>query len=300
MDELIYSVIRRPYVFVFFTVYLIAAITHIGLNRTLVWTAVGWVIAFACEASSIRNGFPFGLYHYKEQNLQGELLIAGVPFWDSLSFTFLSYFSWTTAMLFWAPLHRSRTDFQRLETPELRRSPRVLILAAFLMMMIDVIIDPLTHQGDKWFLGDIYYYPNGGEHFDVPITNYMGWFFVGISTLTAYTLIERYAMPAAKGNETGIRWLPFGGLLGPLVFVGVIGFGLTITLMIGDLTLFWASAFIWITPIWLYLIRATRPESAAARADVAAFIDAWPESPIVRRCYPDGPYSGTHGSKPAQ
>jgi len=27
-------------------------------------------------------------------------------------------------------------------------------------------------------LGSIYYYPSGGAHFGVPISNYLGWFFV--------------------------------------------------------------------------------------------------------------------------
>lgn len=295
MDEFLFSIAKRPYVFVFFGIFLFAAITHIGLNRTLVWVVAGWIVAFACEASSIRNGFPFGLYHYREEALQGELLIAGVPFWDSLSFTFLSYFSWTTSMLYWGPIYRTR-DFQRLETRQLRRSPAVLLTAAWLMMMLDVIIDPLTHQGDKWFLGQIYYYPNGGEHFDVPITNYMGWFFVGLSVITAYTVIEKFMMTPADGNETGVRWLPFGGLYGPLVFLGVIGFNLTITLMIGDLTLFWAGCFIWATPLILFVIRITRPESRASRADIAAFLDSYGNSPVAKRLFPDGPYSGAQNS----
>jgi hypothetical protein len=51
------------------------------------------VIAFACEYSSTRNGFPFGLYHYFDETRTRELWISNVPFWDSLSFVFLSYFS---------------------------------------------------------------------------------------------------------------------------------------------------------------------------------------------------------------
>lgn len=296
LDELLYSIVRRPYVFVFLIVYLLIAVSHIGLNRTLVWTVTGWIVAFVCEASSIRNGFPFGLYHYREEAMKGELLIAGVPFWDSLSFTFLSYFSWTTSMLFWGPVYR-RKDFQRMETNDLRRSPAVILTAAWLMTMLDVVIDPLTHQGDKWFLGNIYYYPNGGQHFDVPITNYMGWFFVATSIMFAYSLIERYLMTPAQGNETGIRWVPFGGLLGPLVFTGVIVFNLIVTYLIGDLTLFWAGVFIWGTPFILFLIKITLPESCASRSQIAASLDSFPLSPVNKRLFPSGPYSDADTSK---
>ena len=47
------------------------------------------------------------------------------------------------------------------------------------MMLLDVVIDPLAARGDRWFLGRIFYYPDGGVYFGVPLSNFAGWVVVG-------------------------------------------------------------------------------------------------------------------------
>ena len=46
-------------------------------------------------------------------------------------------------------------------------------------MWLDVVIDPLAVRGDRWFLGRIFYYPEPGWYFGVPIANFVGWVVVG-------------------------------------------------------------------------------------------------------------------------
>src|SRR5262249_61660316 len=53
------------------------------------------------------------------------------------------------------------------------------IVSGLLMMLLDVVIDPLAVRGDRWFLGYIFYYPEGGAYFGVPLTNFAGWWIVG-------------------------------------------------------------------------------------------------------------------------
>lgn len=43
------------------------------------------------------------------------------------------------------------------------------------MMLLDVVLDPLAVQGDRWFLGRVFYYPGGGDYFGVPLVNFAGW-----------------------------------------------------------------------------------------------------------------------------
>jgi uncharacterized membrane protein len=98
-ELLISTIAYRPYVFIFFACYLFLAITHIGWRRTALFTTVAYAVAFLSEWNSAvaGRGFPFGLYYYIDQTSHRELWIAGVPFMDSLSFTFLSYVSWELA-----------------------------------------------------------------------------------------------------------------------------------------------------------------------------------------------------------
>ena len=89
----------RPYVFIFLAVYLVLATWHLGRGRTLIYLILGYLIAFASEYASIHTGFPYGRYIYIPATRGRELWVAGVPFMDSLSYVFLSYASYTLALL---------------------------------------------------------------------------------------------------------------------------------------------------------------------------------------------------------
>lgn len=57
------TAVLRPYVFVFFIVYLLLAAADLGRRRAFIFTLFAWVVAFAAEFSSIHVGIPFGLYY---------------------------------------------------------------------------------------------------------------------------------------------------------------------------------------------------------------------------------------------
>src|SRR5881397_2797915 len=121
------TVVLRPYVFVFLAVYLLAAVSKMGWAKTGAFTAVAWAIAYAAEFSSTRIGFPFGLYVYVDATRDRELWLANVPFFDSLSFSFLCYLGYAVAILLYAPLVCVRGDFQVADTRAIRTSRRVLL-----------------------------------------------------------------------------------------------------------------------------------------------------------------------------
>lgn len=224
------TIALRPYVFVFLAVYLFAAVTKLGWQRTLAFTVVAWAVAYAAEFSSTRNGFPFGLYVYVDATRDRELWLSNVPFFDSLSFSFLCYLGWTLATFLYAPLLCRRDDFQVLDVPEVRRAPRVLWTGAFLTMLVDLVVDPLTLMGDRWFLGRIYYYPGGGLHFGVPLSNYAGWFLVAFVTIALFQRLD--AWPG--WSTRGIRHVPYAGLVEPLLYLGIVVFNLVLTFWIGE------------------------------------------------------------------
>lgn len=240
----------RPYVFAFLLAYLFAALTDIGWRRTLLFTVVAWSVAFSAESLSIRVGIPFGLYHYLPTTADRELWIAGVPFMDSLSFVFLAYASWTLASLALLPLLRGAERGWIIFLPHRGRfRAPVLLLTVVFFVLIDVVVDPVAVRGDRWFLGLIFYYPEPGAYFGVPVSNFVGWGVVGCTIMSLFALLER----RVKGGIP--RWavrLPLRPLYGPALYYLVLGFALTVTWMIGEKTLFLVGLFIY-APLTIFL-----------------------------------------------
>ena len=146
------TVVMRPYVFAFFGAFLAVCVPHIGWKRTLAFTVGGYAVAFGSEWLSINTGFPYGWYYYIDTTSNRELWIAGVPFFDSLSYVFLAYCSYATALFILSPLKAWRWNLATLETRRIRRSFSALLLGSFLQTWLDIVIDPVALQGHRWFL----------------------------------------------------------------------------------------------------------------------------------------------------
>ena len=207
MSLLAGSLLLRPYVYLFLCGFLAAGFRDLGLRRTALFLAWVWPLAFVAEFSSTRLGVPFGLYHYTGETRGHELFIADVPFFDSLSFTFLAYASFSLARVVVVAVHG------RLG---------LALLSGVLMMLLDVVIDPLAVRGDRWFLGRIFWYPNGGPYFGVPLSNFAGWLAVGVIGVGGYLLL-------AGRDATGRH--PWAGVG---LYYGVLVFNLALTAWIGE------------------------------------------------------------------
>jgi putative membrane protein len=195
----------RPYVFGFLLIYLLAASADLGWRRALAFTGWAWAVAFLAEFSSTRIGIPFGLYHYTGFTRGREVFLANVPLFDSVSFAFLAYAAFALARRL---LGRSR-------------GVAVIILSGVLMMLLDTVIDPLAVRGDRWFLGQIFYYPEGGVYFGVPLSNFLGWAIVGWVIVGGYVAIGR-------GGATGRPGLGIG------LYYGILAFNLAVTAWIDE------------------------------------------------------------------
>jgi len=243
----------RPYVFAFLAAYLLLATWHLGGGRTLAFLILGYLVAWMAEYASINWGIPFGEYVYIPATSDRELWVAGVPFMDSLSYVFLAYASFSMALL---ALGRGRWEgwgFHLEEDQTLLSSWRVLILAAVLMVTLDIVIDPLALRGYRWFLGQIYGYPEPGVYFGVTLANFGGWFLVGLVMIRVLQfLITR--LPEAGWWSRGRRDFPNRALLGPGLYLGILGFNLFMTFWIGETCLGWVGVFIYLPFLtWLGL-----------------------------------------------
>ena len=154
LELLLGTIWLRPYVFIFLLSYLIIAILHMGVKRSLLFTLLSFAIAFVAEYSSTRNGLPFGYYTYIETTRGQELWISNVPFMDTISFSFLSYISYTLSLFLWCPLKKSGWDIRLVESNAIKYSWRVILTGAVLMMMLDVVIDPVSFLGDRLVSAD--------------------------------------------------------------------------------------------------------------------------------------------------
>jgi len=212
MHELINTFFARPYVFAFLAAFLFLAIRKWGLSRTLLWLVSGYFIAWLSEYSSIHNGFPYGEYHYIYENLTGELLFLGVPFFDSLSYPFLIFAGYTTAEVI-------------LKT---RKTIWLVLLGAFLTMLLDIIIDPVATMGDRWFLGKIHYYAHPGWYFGVPLTNFGGWFLVPLAVISFNVLIWRLCPSRSTNHDSRTTFLY------PLFYISIALFQAVMAFRIGE------------------------------------------------------------------
>jgi uncharacterized membrane protein len=216
MDLVIGTLLLRPYVFAFLLVFLAAGLADLGWRRTLGFLGWVWALAWLSEFASTRVGVPFGRYHYTGLTRGRELFVADVPFMDSLSFTFLAYAAFALARAVLAGGTASRVT--------------QALLAGFLMMMLDVVIDPLAVRGDRWFLGPLFYYAEPGAYFGVPLSNFAGWWLVGTAGVGGFLAL---AGPEATFGRR--RWP------GVALYYAVLGFNLAVTGWIGEWRLFAAG-----------------------------------------------------------
>jgi putative membrane protein len=276
MDILIGTFTMRPYVFAFFAAFLLACVPHVGWRRTLAFTGVGYLIAFASEWLSINTGFPYGWYYYIETTKLQELWVAGVPFFDSLSYVFLAYCSYATALFILSPLRAWHLNVVTLETRRIRRSLSALILGAFLQTFLDIVIDPVALQGRRWFLGQIYGYPEQGIHFGVPLSNYGGWLLTSLFLVGAFQLIDARRLADAP---KGVCSLPFRSLLGPVLYLSVLLFNWGVTLWIGEYHMALCGILMYTLPILMVVMLALRRVNRYSKDEFGEHIRDYPWSP---------------------
>jgi putative membrane protein len=227
LAQLLWSFVHRPYVTAFLVFFLALSWLEQGGRRTALWVATSYLVALAAEWGSINHGIPFGAYVYHYHALSNDLVILGVPFFDTLSFSFLSYVSYSFALLFLSPLAGRGLRARRIAPPAVRNSWTALLLGSLLMTVVDLIVDPIANLGKYWFLGDIYHYPEPGIHFGVTFANYCGWFAVATTTIFINQRLDpwltRNGHPAPPARWPGLA------LFAPCFWAGIVLFQLGVT-----------------------------------------------------------------------
>ncbi|MFP3867625.1 MAG: carotenoid biosynthesis protein [Desulfobacteraceae bacterium] len=247
------TLVLRPYVFIFLAAYLLLATWHLGWGRALIYLVAGYLLAWGSEFSSIHTGFPYGRYFYIEATRGQELWVGGVPFMDSLSYVFLSYASYSLALLARTPTRPGPGGLKLEKNEILHHSWGTLILAGVLFVSLDVVIDPVALRGYRWFLGQIYAYPEPGLYFGIPLSNFLGWLVMGFVLIAVLQRVARLPdwVPLANWgriNFPGQEWL------GPGLYFGILMFILVVTFYIGETLLGLVGCFIYIPFVTLLAV----------------------------------------------
>lgn len=253
LSLLISTIALRPYVFILLLMHLIAGGLLFGPRRIILYTVVAYLIAFASEYSSTRTGIPYGLYIYTGETHGRELYVCNVPFMDSLSYAFLACFSYSLAIFVTSQLYRNGLDIQIPRDKGLWRSGGVLLLAAIFFVLQDVVVDPVALRGSEWFLGQIFYYPEGGIYFGVPLSNFVGWFIVGLAIIYSFQRLDQLVEGWPGFRTEGTRYVPAKAVFGPACYFATMLFNVFVTLYIGEYLLGLVSLVI--LTMLLYIVR---------------------------------------------
>jgi len=163
---------------------ILAAVTHAvltyGWKDALALLAICIVITFAMENIGVATGWPFGHYHFEiEPKLPHVGAIPPIvgPLWFGMG-----YFSWIVACtLLGGARPRMSRKFELIVWP---------IVAAFVMTQWDLVMDaPESTILKGWIWHD------GGAHFGVPWTNYVGWL------LTSWLFYQAFAIYLSRRSE---------------------------------------------------------------------------------------------------
>lgn len=153
-----------------------------GWKDALVFLAICLVTTFAMENIGVATGLPFGHYHFE---VGSDLIHVGTipiivgPLWFGMG-----YFSWIVAgTLLGGADRRVNGKVAIVALP---------VIAAFVMTQWDVVMDPPEATIAKaWIWHD------GGAHFGVPLSNYLGWL------VTSWLFYQAFAIYLGRRHKAG-------------------------------------------------------------------------------------------------
>ena len=164
-----------------------------GWKNALALLAICLVTTFTMENIGAATGFPFGHYHFEVgSNLIhiGAIPIIVGPLWFGMG-----YISWIVAgTLLGGTSRRLSGKVQLIALP---------VVAAFVMTQWDVVMDPPEATISKaWIWHD------GGAHFGVPISNYLGWLLTSwlfYQAFAIYLSSRPYGLPRTAEQGRALR-----------------------------------------------------------------------------------------------
>lgn len=181
----------------------------LGARRGPALIVLAMAAGLAAEAHGVRGGGLFGgryVYHGVGPVFLGVPMVV-LLFWAV--FIHAGY-SLTNSFLCWLgvekPARRARSDVREIgagqrESRGLALLPALVLADALAVVAIDVLLDPLLVRGGLWS------WPDGGEHFGVPVGNFLGWMAVTAAATAPFRLLE-YIRPRPADCPRWVHLIP--------------------------------------------------------------------------------------------
>ena len=169
----------RPIQLLFVLLPIVFAIIHAksryGWRGMFVFVISCLVVSNVFENMSVLTGFPFGDYYWTD--VAGAKLF-NIPLLVGPSYLSTGYLSWVLATIIVGDVYRKSSWFTTVAVP---------MIGAFFMVAWDLTIDPIMATIDH-----VWIWEQGGGFFGVPLSNFLGWFFVVYVFMQIFALYLRF------------------------------------------------------------------------------------------------------------
>ena len=171
--------LAHPIQLLFIILPIIFAIFHAtlryGWRGMLIFVITCLVVSNIFENMSVLTGFPFGDYYWTD--VAGVKLF-NVPLLTGVSYLSTGYLSWVLATIIGGDVYRKSNWFTTVAVP---------MIGALFMVAWDLSMDPIMATIDH-----VWIWEQGGGFFGVPLTNFLGWYFVVYVFMQIFALYLRF------------------------------------------------------------------------------------------------------------
>jgi uncharacterized membrane protein len=188
------------FLYVAFALVVLHCSSLLGVKKTIVFFAIAWSFGLVSETLGAARGLIFGPYSY---NLP-KFFFGLVPFETPISWAVIIYVAYalTNQFMFGAIGDRPSLKLTRLNAAGL-----IIVASAIgglIAMNLDMILDPVavSPQNPGWV------WIGGGPYFEVPISNFIGWFFVTFFAVLLFRFYETLKSEPLEGARSIDVYIP--------------------------------------------------------------------------------------------
>ena len=184
----------------------------LNIFRGSIFILIALLAGFLFEIVGMKYGIIFGGHYLYQASdrltfintplFSSRLMVFGVPllvplFWSV--FIYLSY-SIVSSLLSWNG--RGKPSKHRKDVSLL---PLLIFLDGLIIVTIDIFMDPIQVKAGNWF------WLKGGPYYNIPIGNFIGWFFIAMITTGTFRIFEYFSPQGDSEIDNSVFLMPIIG-----------------------------------------------------------------------------------------